>query len=181
MYIFSLTVAEWRLCIKEYVAGYPLGLNLFFQPGLGPGFFLILGSSGTFGLPLLLIGMVISRALGKGEKRSTNTEPGLLSFHALFPFSEGTCSLKDICTHLLSENGLNNSSSDSPPFPLSSKSSSETTLHTFARTHTHTHKTMCFCHCVFVHVAFLFVLMCFSFCCFRLPFRATVQITLKAE
>ena len=154
MYICNLTVAEWRLCIKEYVAGYPLGLNLFFQPGLGPGFFLILGSSGTFGLPLLLIGMVISRALGKGEKRSTNREPGLLSFHALFPFSEGTCSLKDICTHLLSENGLNNSSSDSPPFPLSSKSSSETTLHTFARTHTHTKQ------CVFV-IVFLFMWLFF--------------------
>lgn len=32
---------------------YPFGLNLFFQPGLGPGFFLTLDSSGTFGLRLL--------------------------------------------------------------------------------------------------------------------------------
>lgn len=32
---------------------YPFGLNLFFQPGLGPGFFLTLDSSGAFGLRLL--------------------------------------------------------------------------------------------------------------------------------
>lgn len=32
---------------------YPFGFNLFFQPGLGPGFFLTLDSSGTFGLRLL--------------------------------------------------------------------------------------------------------------------------------
>lgn len=43
---------------------YPLGLNLFFQPGLGPGFFLILGSSGTFWLLLLLLETVALRALG---------------------------------------------------------------------------------------------------------------------
>lgn len=32
---------------------YPFGLNWFFQPGLGPGFFLTLDSSGAFGLRLL--------------------------------------------------------------------------------------------------------------------------------
>lgn len=46
---------------------YPLGLNLFFQPGLGPGFFLILGSSGTFWLLLLLLETVARRALGVRE------------------------------------------------------------------------------------------------------------------
>lgn len=46
---------------------YPLGLNLFFQPGLGPGFFLILGSSGAFGLCLLLLGWVTLPALRGGE------------------------------------------------------------------------------------------------------------------
>lgn len=65
------------LCIKGYVGLnlcqcanvlYPLGLNLFFQPGLGPGFFLILGSSGAFGLCLLLLGTVPLRALGGEEK-----------------------------------------------------------------------------------------------------------------
>lgn len=47
---------------------YPLGLNLFFQPGLGPGFFLILGSSGTFGLLLLLFGVFPLRALEEEER-----------------------------------------------------------------------------------------------------------------
>lgn len=54
------------------VITYPLGLNLFFQPGLGPGFFLILGSSGTFGLLLLLLGVVPLRALAEEEIRGTS-------------------------------------------------------------------------------------------------------------
>lgn len=37
---------------------------------------------------------------------------------------------KKNCTHLVSEYGSNNSSSDTPSFLLPSKSSSETTLHT---------------------------------------------------
>lgn len=57
---------------------YPLGLNLFFQPGLGPGFFLILGSSGTFGLLLLLLGVGPVRALAEGEIEELMCGPPLL-------------------------------------------------------------------------------------------------------
>lgn len=42
--------------VRNYIVNkcaYPFGLNLFFQPGLGPGFFFTLDSSGTFGLRLL--------------------------------------------------------------------------------------------------------------------------------
>lgn len=96
---------------------YPLGLNLFFQPGLGPGFFLILGSSGTFWLFLLLLETVALRALGGCQRGSIK--------HL------GFCQLTFIClTHLVSVYGSNNSSSDTPSFLLSSKSSSEMTLHT---------------------------------------------------
>lgn len=107
---------------------YPLGLNLFFQPGFGPGFFLTLGSSGAFGLRLLLLGTVTLRALGREETGTLHTvSPSLL-------FNPNPL-LKNTCTHLLSEYGSNNSSSDNPLFLLSSKSSSEITLDK----HTHTH------------------------------------------
>lgn len=46
---------KWYCCCHNlYKWAYPFGLNLFFQPGLGPGFFLTLDSSGVFGLRLLL-------------------------------------------------------------------------------------------------------------------------------
>lgn len=55
---------------------YPFGLNLFFQPGLGPGFFLTLDSSGAFGLRLLFK-IAPFRALEGKLKRIT---PELLLF-----------------------------------------------------------------------------------------------------
>lgn len=74
---------------------YPFGLNLFFQPGLGPGFFLTLDSSGAFGL-LLLFRMAPFRALKGKLKRIT---PELLTSAGFRSMAGGE---KTGETHLLS-------------------------------------------------------------------------------
>lgn len=68
---------KWYCCCHNLCrCAYPFGLNLFFQPGLGPGFFFTLDSSGVFGLRLLLR-IVPFRALAEEFKRIT---PGLCHF-----------------------------------------------------------------------------------------------------
>lgn len=71
----SLKIWSSNDCHNLYKRAYPFGLNLFFQPGLGPGFFLTLDSSGVFGLRLLLR-IVPFRPLAEKFKRIT---PGLLT------------------------------------------------------------------------------------------------------
>lgn len=121
----NVSIIWYCCCHNLYKCAYPFGLNLFFQPGLGPGFFLTLDSSGVFGLRLLLW-IVPFRALAEKFKRIT---PGLLTA-AIF-------STTYTDTHLLSEYGSNGSSSDIPSFLLSSSSSSEMTLHTHAELQLH--------------------------------------------
>lgn len=103
-------------CHKLYKHVYPFGLNLFFQPGLGPGFFFTLDSSGVFGLRLLFR-IAPFRALAE---KCEGITAGLLTSAIFWAM--------DTETHLLSEYGSNRSSSDILSFLLSSSSSSEMPL-----------------------------------------------------
>lgn len=70
LWLFRTVLLKSPVIVNECVCVYPFGLNLFFQPGLGPGFFLTLDSSGAFGLRLLFRTAPF-RALGGKLKRIT--------------------------------------------------------------------------------------------------------------